>query len=271
MGVSRQVPSMTRALGDPWGSTAGAPCSPGGTGTTGAGAGSGYVCTPSLAYGVCDVALVYCTNTSVRWHVFPPTCPLVAPRTLRQYAWSSLRLEKHLGAGSFGAVRQMRLPNGTPVAVKANAVDCSNLAAIENERALSERLLLEPHPNVLQARRGSPCLYSLCGGPPLFTGPRGFVSVSTCNRCWEFAWTPRTAKSACLPVCAKREGWIRCWISTSERYGAWHSRASRRGRVPLWVQLAASCYFDGDTRWCVRRVVCPWACCWTLCCKWWAP
>jgi hypothetical protein len=69
---------------------------------------------------------------------------------LHRVKWTSLKLVKKLGAGAFGAVQKMKLPNGTPVAVKANGVTCSDTAAIENERVLYDRLLLEPHPNILQ-------------------------------------------------------------------------------------------------------------------------
>jgi hypothetical protein len=74
---------------------------------------------------------------------------VVAP-ALHQYPWAVLKPVGSLGEGAFGSVQHMRLPNGAPVAAKANLVDSSDAIAIENECALYSRLLGQPHPNVAQ-------------------------------------------------------------------------------------------------------------------------
>ena len=121
--------------------------------------------------------------------------PAGASDALHRFKWGSLTPVHALGVGAFGTVQKMKLPSGAPVAVKANGVACSDTAAIENERVLFQRLLLEPHPNILQvtdhlsrARMKAPCkhwhtpvqVYAATCPPPL---PRvvGVFAVDCCT------------------------------------------------------------------------------------------
>jgi hypothetical protein len=64
-----------------------------------------------------------------------------------------------LGVGSFGSVDHCVWGGGTDVAVKANGIACADAAAIDRERGMYERLLVHPHPNIVQ-------VFGLCVDAP---------------------------------------------------------------------------------------------------------
>jgi hypothetical protein len=73
---------------------------------------------------------------------------------------TTLRREGSCGVGAFGEVYRAFWSGGrTRVAVKANGLACTDTAAIENERALYELLLVNPHPSVLP-------VYGICTDAP---------------------------------------------------------------------------------------------------------
>ena len=71
-------------------------------------------------------------------------------RRLPPIAAASQRPQRIIGTGSSGEVVLSWWAGGPiDVAVKANGVQCKNAAAIDNEAALLERLLLRPHKHIL--------------------------------------------------------------------------------------------------------------------------
>jgi hypothetical protein len=71
-------------------------------------------------------------------------------RGLRSISHTELGTDSRpLGAGSFGAVVGTQWRKNTSVAVKQNGIEASNEVAIQNEVALHDLLLLEPHPNIV--------------------------------------------------------------------------------------------------------------------------
>lgn len=54
-----------------------------------------------------------------------------------------------ISRGSFGIVRR-GTKDGTSYAVKVQAIDCADPAAVENERGVLSRVFHKPHPNVVQ-------------------------------------------------------------------------------------------------------------------------
>ena len=70
--------------------------------------------------------------------------------TLPQIPFATLEKRQVLGTGSFGEVCLSWWESGhVDVAVKVNGVSCVNVAAIDNERKLLERMLQHPHKNIL--------------------------------------------------------------------------------------------------------------------------
>ncbi len=67
---------------------------------------------------------------------------------------------RRLGKGAFGDVDLMEyVGRGLMVAVKCNGTACADTAAIDNERRLYDRLVLDPHENILT-------VYGICNDAP---------------------------------------------------------------------------------------------------------
>ena len=104
------------------------------------------------------VVLVYLGRRR-RAAVVVPEAPWLE-RTLQVVPWSQLRHVKSLGEGHFGAVDLMEwAERGLQVAVKRNGTEDGDVTALNNERALYERLLVHPHDNVLP-------VYGVCTDAP---------------------------------------------------------------------------------------------------------
>jgi hypothetical protein len=90
-------------------------------------------------------------------YVAPPAAPT---GRLPLVPWTALVLLRNLGSGAFGDVALMDWSaRGLTVAVKCNGTDCANGAAIDNERRLYEKLLTNPHENILP-------VYGICADAP---------------------------------------------------------------------------------------------------------
>jgi hypothetical protein len=75
-------------------------------------------------------------------------------------AHAGLQRSRHLGKGAFGDVYVAQWAHhGLMVAVKCNGTVCADVAAIDNERRLYERLLVNPHDNILP-------VYGICTDAP---------------------------------------------------------------------------------------------------------
>ncbi len=67
---------------------------------------------------------------------------------------------RRLGKGAFGDVDLAEyVERGLTVAVKCNGTNCADVAAIDNERRLYDKLLLHPHENILT-------VYGICTDAP---------------------------------------------------------------------------------------------------------